>query len=43
MIIEKFNEMDKLISYLKNNEKKLVFNALNFSNKAHEKQLRKSG
>ena len=43
MIIEKFNELDKLISYLKSNEKELVFNALNFSNKAHENQLRKSG
>ena len=43
MIIEKFNELDKLITYLKNDEKNLIINALNISNKAHQNQLRKSG
>ncbi len=43
MIIEKFNELDKLITYLKNDEKNLIINALNTSNKAHQNQLRKSG
>ncbi len=43
MIIEKINELDKLISYLKNDEKELIIKALNFSDKAHANQLRKSG
>tara|TARA_B100000029_G_scaffold497123_1_gene564329 strand:- start:1459 stop:3582 length:2124 start_codon:yes stop_codon:yes gene_type:complete len=43
MIIDKINELDKLISYLKNDEKELIIKALNFSDKAHANQLRKSG
>ena len=43
MIIEKFNELDSLISYLKNVERELILKALKFSNKAHKNQLRKSG
>ena len=41
MIIEKFSELDKLITYLNKDEQKLIFNALDLSNKAHENQLRK--
>ena len=43
MIIEKFNELDNLISYLKNVERELILKALQFSDKAHKNQLRKSG
>ncbi len=43
MIIEKFNELDKLVPYLNKKEKDLIYEALQFSNKAHENQLRKSG
>jgi len=43
MIIEKFNELGSLISYLKNGEKELILKALEFSDKAHKNQLRKSG
>ena len=43
MIIEKFNELDNLISYLKNVERELILKALQFSHKAHKNQLRKSG
>ena len=43
MIIEKFNELDKLVPYLNKKEKDLIYDALQFSNKAHENQLRKSG
>ena len=43
MIIEKFNELDKLTTYLNSNEKKLIFKALELSNTAHQNQKRKSG
>jgi len=43
MIIEKFNELDNLISYLENVERELILKALQFSHKAHKNQLRKSG
>ena len=43
MIKEKLNELEKLISYLNNSEKKIIFNALKFSENAHKNQLRKSG
>ena len=43
MIIEEFNELNKLISYLKKIDKELIFNALKFSDAAHKNQLRKSG
>ena len=43
MIIEKFNELDNLISYLKKIERELILKALQFSNQAHKNQLRKSG
>ena len=43
MIIEKFSELDNLISYLKNVERELILKALRFSDKAHKNQLRKSG
>lgn len=43
MIIEKFSELDNLISYLKNVERELILKALQFSDKAHKNQLRKSG
>ena len=34
MIIEKFNELDKLVPYLNKKEKDLIYEALQFSNKA---------
>jgi len=43
MIIEKFNELDSLVSYLKKFDRELIFKALEFSNEAHRNQLRKSG
>ncbi len=43
MIIEKFSELDELTSYLKNTERELISKALKYSEKAHNKQLRKSG
>ena len=42
MIIEKFSELDELTSYLKNTERELISKALKYSEKAHNKQLRKS-
>ena len=41
MIIEKFNELDNLISYLTKVERELIIKALQFSDKAHKNQLRK--
>lgn len=43
MIKEKIKEIEKLISYVKDEESKLIFNAINFSQKAHKNQIRKSG
>ena len=43
MIIEKFSELDVLISYLNNKEIELIKNAFEFSDQAHKNQLRKSG
>ena len=43
MIIDKFNELESLITYLKNTEKKTILKALKFSDSAHKDQLRKSG
>jgi len=43
MIIEKIRELEKLTDYLKKSEKKIINDALDFSQKAHKDQLRKSG
>ena len=43
MIIDKFNELDSFITYLKNTEKNTILKALKFSDSAHKDQLRKSG
>ena len=43
MIIEKIRELEKLTSYLKEPEKKIINKALDFSQTAHKDQLRKSG
>ncbi len=43
MIIEKIRELEKLTSYLKEPEKKIINKALDFSQVAHKDQLRKSG
>ena len=38
-----YEELDKLIHYLKTNEKTKVINALKLSENVHSNQLRKSG
>ncbi|MBD1147931.1 bifunctional (p)ppGpp synthetase/guanosine-3',5'-bis(diphosphate) 3'-pyrophosphohydrolase [Pelagibacterales bacterium SAG-MED31] len=43
MIIEKIKELEKLIQYLNERDKLVVSKAINFSNKAHEHQIRQSG
>ena len=43
MIIEKIQELEKLTVYLKDSEKKLIANALDYSKKAHKDQIRQSG
>ena len=43
MIIEKFNELDSLVSYLKKSEKNIIIKALKFSEIAHKNQKRYSG
>ena len=36
-------EIEKLISYVKDEESKIISNAISFSQKAHKNQIRKSG
>ena len=43
MIIEKIKELEKLVSYLSEIDKQVIKKAINFSNKAHENQIRHSG
>ena len=43
MIKEKIREIEKLISYVKDEESKIISNAISFSQKAHKNQIRKSG
>ena len=43
MIKEKIREIEKLISYVKDEESKIIINAISFSQKAHKNQIRKSG
>tara|TARA_Y100001970_G_scaffold132238_1_gene163083 strand:+ start:3778 stop:5901 length:2124 start_codon:yes stop_codon:yes gene_type:complete len=43
MILEKIKELQGLITYLNESEKLIVSNAIDFSNKAHENQIRLSG
>jgi len=43
MLIEKSNDLDDLISYMNKSDKDLIHKALQFSDKAHKNQKRKSG
>ena len=43
MIKEKIRELEILASYLKNEDKKTIIKAINFSKLAHRDQVRKSG
>ncbi len=43
MIKEQIRELEKLTTYLKDTDKKIIAKAINFSEKAHKDQLRKSG
>ncbi len=43
MIKEKIKEIEKSISYVKDEESKIIINAISFSQKAHKNQIRKSG
>ena len=43
MIKDKIRELESLTSYLKDDEKKIIIKAINFSQIAHKDQIRKSG
>ena len=43
MIKDKIRELESLTSYLKDEEKKIIIKAVNFSEIAHKDQIRKSG
>ena len=43
MIKEKIRELESLTKYLKDSDKKIIAKAINFSEKAHKNQIRKSG
>ena len=43
MIKEQIRELENLTNYLKNKDKQIISKAINFSEKAHKDQLRKSG
>ena len=43
MITDKIRELESLASYLKEEEKKTIIKAVNFSFVAHKNQIRKSG
>ncbi len=43
MITEQIRELEVLTKYLKNSDKKIITKAINFSEKAHKDQIRKSG
>ena len=43
MIKDKIRELENLTSYLKDEEKKIIIKAINFSNIAHKDQTRQSG
>ena len=43
MIKEKIRELESLTSYLKDSDKKIIIKAINFSELAHQNQIRKSG
>ena len=43
MIKDKIKELESLTSYLKDEEKKIIIKAFNFSEIAHKDQIRKSG
>ena len=43
MIRDKIIELESLTSYLKDEEKKIIIKAINFSEIAHKNQIRKSG
>ena len=43
MIKDRIKELESLTSYLKDEEKKIIIKAINFSELAHKDQTRKSG
>ena len=43
MIKDKIRELESLTSYLKDEEKKIIDKAINFSKLAHKDQIRQSG